>query len=139
MSKETQTSFLNPEKPNFYMDDIFNIADKVSDENGIILPDITEADLAIPMTIGSEVVGLGFLFIKGDEAVLMRMIDPDHQGKGLSYKLMDEIIRIAQKKGVSKLVSVVKDTLSSRKALESSGFEIDWEEEGKIRYVKQLN
>lgn len=137
MTKENGPTFLNPEKPNFYKDQITEMARKVIRENQVMLLSLTDADLAIPLALDGEVVGFGFLFFHEEEASLVRMIDPEHQGKGLGAQLLTQIENVARKKGVTKLASIVTDTPSARKALLEAGFTIEFaDQDGETKRVK---
>lgn len=138
MTKENGPIFLTPEKPNFYKPQITEMARKVVLENHVMLLSLTDADLAIPLALDGQVVGFGFLFLHEEEASLVRMIDPDHQGKGLGAQLLTQIEAVAHKKGVTKLTSIVADTPSARKALLDAGFTVDFESEGKVKFFKNL-
>lgn len=139
MNTENKTTFLNPEKPRFYLSDIQRISIDILDYNDVYLPDITDADLAIPLSQDGNIVGFGFLFFKNDECIFMRMIDPSHQKQGLSYKLLDEIERVARKNvQIKKLVSIVQHTPSSEKAYITAGFNKGWEQDEKVQYYKIL-
>lgn len=131
--------FLEPCSVLDYKDQILELQKKVLFENEIIVYGASEANEIIPVQVGNKIVGFGFLFYEGSQAMLMRIIDPDFQSRGIGGLLLTQIEKIARKRDMEQLISTVVATNSAKKALTSAGFEQLKEEDGKVTFAKNLN
>lgn len=83
-------------------------------------------DLIVQL-IGKKIVGYGLVLYRKNSSscrLYSLAISPEHQGQSLGRKLMDQLIKVAKKRGASSMRLEVKESNSSGiKLYEKMGFE----------------
>lgn len=94
--------------------------------NNIIRDNSPEAGKKLDLLAwdGDRIVGWGFLWGMESEAPTFGLgVADDHQGQGVGRMLMDEVLRLAAQRGISRVtLTVVQDNLIAQKMYERRGF-----------------
>ena len=96
-------------------------------EDSLILPH-TYAVVVDPdgQDVTSDSTPAGFIFVRrtpGEEELLLIAIHPDHRGKGLGRKLMEQFLTIARNNGAKNVFLEMRANNPAEKLYKACGFE----------------